>query len=281
MAGPTYEEIRYEVADAIATVTFHRPERLNALTGTMSLELQDAMFRADADPEIRVIILTGSGRGFCAGADMDLLRSVQGKSGSSARPREGLDPSRIRGPREGVRADFANQYSYFPSIRKPSIGAINVPTAGLGFVLALYCDLRIASEAARLGTVFARRGLVAEHGISWMLPRLVGMANACDLLFSGRMVDAAEALRMGLVSRVVPADELMDSVVETATEMAALASPRSIAVMKEQIYNAQFQTLAEAIDVANEEMVKSFDSEDFREGVAHFLEKRTPAFSGR
>lgn len=281
MADPTYEEMRYNVADAIATVTFHRPDRLNALTGTMSLELQDAMFRADADPDVRVIILTGSGRGFCAGADMDLLRSIQGKSESSARPRSGLDPSRVRGPREGVRADFAKQYSYFPAIRKPIIAALNGPTAGLGFVLALYCDLRIASDTARLGTVFARRGLVAEHGISWMLPRLIGMANACDLLFSGRMIDAVEALRMGLVSRVVPADELMNSVIATATEMAVLASPRSIAVMKEQIYDAQFQTLAEAIDVANEEMVKSFDSEDFREGVAHFLEKRTPVFSGR
>ncbi len=277
----SYEEITYETADSIATITLNRPDKLNAITLTMGLELQDAMLAADADDEVRAIILTGAGRGFCAGADMDLLTSIQG--GNRETGGEGAQRSRgeIAKPRAEAREDYRKQYSYFPSVRKPIIAAVNGPVAGLGFVLTLYCDLRIASETARFGTAFARRGLIAEHGVSWLLPRLVGMANACDLLFSGRMIDAQEALRMGLVSRVESADELVPRARDIATEMATLASPRSIKVMKEQLYNAQFETLAEAIDVANEEMVKSFDSADFREGVAHFVEKRQPRFTGK
>jgi enoyl-CoA hydratase/carnithine racemase len=180
-----------------------------------------------------------------------------------------------------ARPDFRGRYGYFPTIPKPIIAALNGPIAGLGLVVSLYCDLRIASESAVLTTAFSRRGLIAEHGISWMLPRLVGLQNALDLLLSGRTIDAQEALRIGLVMRVLPHAELMDGVRVYARELADLVSPRSMRVMKRQLWDAQFQTLAEATAVADEEMRRSFSAEDFKEGVAHFVEKRAPRFSGR
>src|SRR5262249_52826536 len=153
------------------------------------------------------------------------------------------------------------------------LGAINGAAAGLGLVIALYTDIRFASEGAKFSTAFSRRGLIAEHGISWTLPRIVGIANALDMLYTARLVDATEALRMGLVSRVIPQDQFEAEVRKYALELATASSPRSTRVIKRQVYNAMFQTLGEAIDVANEEMIKSFGSEDFKEGVAHFLQK--------
>jgi enoyl-CoA hydratase/carnithine racemase len=274
-----YEEILYDVTDRIATVTLNRPEKLNAWTSRMEQEVRAAMNEAERDDQVRVIILTGAGRGFCAGADMEMLNTLA---------TQGMDALRQQQPqmagngasRGNIRPDFQKKYSYFPAIGKPIIAAVNGPAAGLGFIMAMYCDLRFASDQARFSTAFARRGLIAEHGISWMLPRLVGLANGLDLLFSARLIDASEALRMGLVSRVFPHQELLAGARAYAAELAALVSPRSLRVMKEQIYHAQFQTLAEAIEVADVEMVKSFETEDFKEGIAHFLEKRAPAFTG-
>jgi enoyl-CoA hydratase/carnithine racemase len=141
--------------------------------------------------------------------------------------------------------------------------------------------LRFASETARFSTAFSKRGLIAEHGISWILPRVVGLSNALDLLFSARMVDAEEALRMNLVNRIFPEQRLMEGVRSYAGELAASVSPRSLRVMKRQVYDAQFQTLAEAVTLADAELLASMESEDFKEGVAHFLEKRPPKFTGR
>jgi enoyl-CoA hydratase/carnithine racemase len=270
----------YDVADGVATVTLNRPDKLNAWTGQMEKEVQAAMAQAEADEDVRVIVLTGAGRGFCAGADMQDLGKVAGTS--SPAERERILKDRLIGPQRGdARPDFQKTYSYFPAIGKPLIGAINGSTAGLGMVIALYCDLRFASDQARFSTAFSRRGLIAEHGISWMLPRLIGVSNALDLLFSARLIDASEALRMGLVNRVLPQPELMAGVSAYAKELAAMVSPRSLRVVKKQVYEALFQTLDEAIDVANVEMMKSFGSADFREGVAHFMEKRPPAFTGK
>ena len=161
------------------------------------------------------------------------------------------------------------------------IAAINGPVVGLGLVIALYCDLRFASDAAKFSTAFARRGLIAEYGLAWILPRLVGHANALDLLFSARMVDSAEALRMGLVNQVFPQDIFLAKVTEYAREVAANSSPRSTRIMKRQVYDAMFQTLAESFEVAEREMLASLQCEDFKEGVSHFLEKRAAAFTGR
>ena len=272
-----YEHILYDVRDRIATVTLNRPERLNAWTATMGREVQQAMQEASRDDDVRVIVLTGAGRGFCAGADMDLLSGITtGASGgpvARAEHPQPFDPA--------SRPDFQGTYAYFPAVPKPVIAAINGPVAGLGLVIALYCDVRVVADTAVVTTSFSRRGLIAEHGISWTLPRLVGLANALDLMLSARKIDAAEALRVGLVNRVLPAAELMDGVRAYATELATLVSPRSMAVMKRQLWDAQFQTLAEATAVGDEEMRKSFGTADFKEGVAHFVEKRAPKFTGR
>ena len=276
-----YEQILYEIADRIATITLNRPDKLNAWTPKMESEVFHALQQADSDDTVRVIVITGAGRGFCAGADMQSLEAV----GSDPEVVRKLKQELIDGPygasRPELRVDYKKTYSYFPSISKPIIGALNGPTVGLGFVISLYCDLRFASDQAKFSTAFSRRGLIAEHGISWMLPRLVGISNALDLLYSARLIDAHEAARMGLLNRVCPAASLMDEVRAYARELADNVSPRSLKIIKQQVYNAVFQGLGEAIDVANEEMFKSFACEDFQEGVKHFLEKRPPRFTGK
>jgi enoyl-CoA hydratase/carnithine racemase len=241
----------------------------------MERELRQAMEGAAADDGVRVILLTGAGRGFCAGADMERLGGIAG----GTQPWEKLPPPRAIGGSE--RADFRHRVSYFPALGKPVIAVINGPVAGIGLVLALYCDLRFAGADALFVTAFARRGLIAEYGASWMLSRLVGPANALDLLMSSRRVGADEALRMGLVNQVFPQAELMDRARAYAEELASQCSPRSLRVIKRQVWDEQFETLAEAEAAADREMQASFESEDFKEGVAHYKEKRAPRFTGR
>ena len=268
-----YDHILYAVTDGVAVITLNRPDKLNAWTATMHREVKAAMRSASDDDGVRVIVLTGAGRGFCAGADMDLLQGItEGGRGAEAAETP-FDPA--------AREDFRKTYSYFPSVPKPVIAAINGACAGLGLVIACYADMRFASDAAVFLTAFARRGLIAEHGISWLLPRLVGMANAADLLFSSRRVGAPEARAMGLVNRVIPHADFEAEVMAYATMLAREVSPRSLREMKREIWNAQFQGLGEAIESANGDMAGSFISEDFKEGVAHFVEKRAPAFTGR
>ncbi len=273
----TYENVIYETSDHLATVTLNRPERLNAWTGEMEKEVRDAMAKADADPNVRVIILTGAGRGFCAGAEMNNLADMSSrKDGPEERSlRVTTKPYDPRVP-----ADYQTQYSYLLGVTKPIIGAINGPVAGMGLAIVLFTDIRFASENAVFTTAFARRGLIAEHGLSWTLPRLVGHSNALDLLMTARKVTAKEAEKMGLVSRVIPQDTFMQEVRAYAKELAALSSPRSTRIIKKQVYEALNLTLAEAIGVANTEMIESLKTDDFKEGVAHFLEKRPPEFTG-
>ena len=270
-----YEEIQYEVTDRIATITLNRPERLNAWTTTMGREVQRAMRVAADDETVRAIVLTGAGRGFCAGADIGNLSTLsQGERSAVAfQSPPPFDPN--------ARPDFQSPYSYFPAVPKPVIAAINGPCAGLGLVIALYCDLRFAAPEAQFTTAFSRRGLIAEHGISWMLPTLIGLSAALDLLLSARRVGAEEALRLRLVDRVAPPGELITMVRVYASELCEAVSPRSMRVIKRQLWEARSQTLAEAIETGNREMLESFRSEDFREGVKHFIEKRGPVFTGR
>ena len=271
-----YETVLYEVADRICTITLNRPEKLNAWTRQMNLDLRDAMQKAGSDAEVRAIILTGAGRGFCAGADMGGLQAI-GAGGAVDRSNATHDDL----PGGSALAEFRMHYSYFPKIPKFIIAAINGPAAGLGFVIPLYADLRFAGESAVFTTAFAQRGLIAEHGVSWLLPRLVGLPAALDLLCSARKFRAAEALSLGLVSRVIPDDKLLAETRAYARLMADTVSPRSVAVMKRQVWEAEFQTLSEATVQANHEMELSFQTADFKEGVAHFLEKRAARFTGR
>lgn len=271
-----FTDILYSVADGVATVTLNRPEKLNAWRGQMEQEVREAMKLASADGSVRVIVLTGAGKGFCAGADMNMLQGIQGDAGAS---RSAVNAAAPWDPASNE--NFQKQYSYFPAVPKPIIGAINGSAAGLGLIMALYCDIRFAADNAKFTTAFSRRGLVAEHGISWLLPRLIGFSNAADLLYSARVITAPEAHAMGLVSRVFPTASFHADVAAYAKMLAAEVSPRSLREMKREIWNAQFQSLGQAIDAANADMPPSFKSEDFKEGVAHFVEKRSPKFTGR
>jgi enoyl-CoA hydratase/carnithine racemase len=273
------QETLYHVADRVATITLNRPDKLNAWTAIMEREVRAAMDDAEHDENVRVIVLTGAGRGFCAGADMSLLSTVAEKGLDEARRAQAVQSASASS--KGTREDFQKKYSYFPAITKPVIAAVNGPVVGLGLVIVLYCDLRLASDAARFGTAFAQRGLIAEYGMAWMLPRLVGHANALDLLFSARMIDAAEALRMGLANQVFPQDTFLESVQKYAAYLASSVSPRSLRVIKRQVYDAMFQTLAESFENSEQEMLASLQTDDFKEGVAHFIQKRAPAFTGK
>jgi len=269
---PTLETI-YEVADRVATITLNRPDKLNAWTATMEQEVRSAVQEAERDENVRVIVLTGAGRGFCAGADMSLLNAVatQGLPEDVAGRIQSGDAAQA-----GQRPDFQRKHSYFLGVAKPVIAAINGPAVGLGFVI-----LRWAAENAKFSTVFAQRGLIAEYGMAWMLPRIVGLSDALDLLFSARTITASEALDLRLVNRVFPQEGFAATVHDHAAKLASSVSPRSTGVMKRQVYAAMFQTLAESFDLSVVEMVASLRSADFKEGVAHFLEKRPPNFSGR
>lgn len=274
----TYQEVLYDVSDRIATITLNRPDKLNAWTSQMDREYRHAMADAEKREDVRVIIVTGAGKGFCAGADMGLLSSVA-QSGGMARG--GDEPLAQPGQGNGVRADFRKRFSFPMAIGKPIIAAINGAAAGLGLVHALYCDIRFASDTAKFTTAFAQRGLIAEYGLAWLLPRLIGPNNAMDLLFSARVILADEALRMGLVGRVLPAADLMAFVRDYARQLATMSSPRSLAVMKRQVYEGLLTDLATATDLADKEMAESLKCADFKEGVASFVEKRAPAFTGR
>jgi enoyl-CoA hydratase/carnithine racemase len=269
----TYQHILYSVEHRIATITLNRPDKLNAWTDIMEREVRQAMNAAAADDGVRAIVLTGAGRGFCAGADMDLLKD--------------LDPSDITATtwtqpfNVNQRLDYQTRYAFYPAISKPIMGMLNGATAGIGMVHALYCDIRFAADNAVFTTAFARRGLIAEHGLSWMLPMIVGHANAMDLLLSARKVLAPEAQAMGLVNKLFPSDQLAQATYAYVRDLVDNVSPRSMAVIKRQQYDAPFQSLAENTRQANAAMVQSFASEDFREGVAHFVEKRAAQFTGR
>ena len=268
-----YEQLIYAAEGPVLTITLNRPERMNALTRVLEAELRTAIEQAGRDPAIRAIVLTGAGRAFCAGMDMDELEVL---------PPEDIRAEQWMRPYDmNRRSDYQTRYSYFPAAPKPIISAINGAAAGLGLVMALYSDFRIASSKAAFATAFAKRGLIAEHGIAWMLPRVVGHAHATDLLLTSRKVDAAEALTMGLVSRVVPPEDLTAVVKEFALALATDVSPRSVQVMKRQLWESPYQSLGEAIMLANAEMVSSLRSEDFQEGVRHFVEKRQARFTGK
>ena len=274
-----YEDVTYEAKDGVAVISLNRPQALNAFTAAMGRGLKAAMADAVADAAVRVIVLTGTGRGFCAGADMNLLQKITPDGGAATQaPEVKHDFSSGLGPDVGPH--YSGRFGYLLQACKPVIAALNGPAAGLGLVLALYADVRFAGSDAKFTTSFGQRGLIAEHGISWLLPRLVGPAHALDLLLSARKLSAAEAERIGLVNKVFPQATFMQDVLAYARTLAQTVSPRSTAVIKAQVWKALHQEFNDALALADAEMKKSFASADFKEGVAHYVEKRAPAFTG-
>jgi enoyl-CoA hydratase/carnithine racemase len=278
-----YPDVLYEVKNRIATITLNRPDRLNAYTDRMAQSIRLAIADAAKDTNVRVIVLTGAGRGFCAGADMDVLQGVQTAGGErrASRADDDVGEAFHSGLGPSLDAEFTDmrRFSYFMRTKKPIIAAINGPVAGIGLVMALYADMRFVSDKAVLTTSFAQRGLIAEHGISWLLPRLVGPAHALDLLLSARKVSPPEAEKIGLVNKVFSNETFMENVLSYAHILADTVSPRSMAVMKAQVWKSYFQSFGDALEVADAEMPPSFKWPDFKEGVAHFLEKRAPKFA--
>jgi len=271
-----YEEIIYEVADPVATITINRPARLNALTARTQVEIKHAMIAAERDERVVGIILTGAGRAFSAGADMRSLAEIAERRAVDQDDTLAHLEAESRG-RE-VDPEFRVTWSFIPSLKKPVIAAVNGPCAGMSTAIATMCDLRFASDSAVFTTSFSQRGLVAEHGLSWILPRLIGPAKALDLLWSARRVHAQEAERLGLVDRVVPGDELLPTTRGYIEDLARNSSPASIMIMKRQVYLHLMKPLHEAMEETNRLMAESLTGDDFREGVASFVEKRAPAF---
>ncbi|MCZ6464413.1 MAG: enoyl-CoA hydratase [Proteobacteria bacterium] len=271
---PEYEQILYDVSDPVATITLNRPKQLNAWTDQMAAEVKHAVAQAEEDERAVAIVITGAGRGFCAGADLKSLQGISvGKRGRAVSGDLDADPG---DPEMGE--SFRGNYTYLLSVRKPIIAAINGPVAGMAVPISLCCDLRFASDRAVFTTAFSQRGLVAEWGLSWLLPRVVGPAHALDLLFSARKIDAAEAERMGLVNRVVPHDELAKFVREYVEHLADNCSPTSMSIMKRQVYQQLTKELGPSEKEAIQLMIESFRRPDFKQGVDAFLEKRKPGF---
>jgi len=271
-----YEQILYEVDDPVATITLNRPEQLNAWTPRMGLEVRHAVATAEKDPAVVGIVITGAGRGFCAGADMGTLSDISGGDGQFAEetPAELAAEPGVDAP-DDLRA---GEYTYLMAVPKPVIAAINGPIAGMAVPIALACDLRFMAEDTVLMTAFSQRGLVAEWGIGWLLPRLTGTGVALDLLFSSRRVSGEEAARLGVVNAALPKDEVLPHAQQYVRDLAERCSPASLAIMKRQVYEHNHAGFAAVEREARQLMVESFGRPDFAEGVKSFLEKRPPQF---
>ena len=262
----TDDVVLYEVREpGIALLTLNRPERLNAWNGQLAARYFELLDQAAADPAIKVIVVTGAGKGWCAGADMETLQGI----GQSA----GQAPGSVDSAAAGREQWFTT------TVPKPVIAAINGACAGIGMVQALMCDLRFAAAGAKFTTAFARRGLIAEYGMSWILPRLIGTARSLDLLMSGRVILAEEAAAMGLVNEVVAPEHLLERTLEYAADLAINSSPTSMSIMKQQVYRDQTRDVSAATDDAIELMKASLRRPDFKEGVSSFLQRRPPDFA--
>ena len=278
----SFEEILVGTNGGITRITLNRPDKLNAWTTLMGNEVKRAIEIAGQDKECRCIVVTGAGRGFCAGADMGNLKDIS--DGDNEKEMEvdmAIKPYRTDknlGPE--ILEDFEGRFAYMYNCPKPIIAMINGACAGIGLIFSLYADLRFTSNEAKFTTAFASRGLIAEHGIAWLLPRLVGEAKALDLLLSARIFKGVEAESLGLVNKSLSAAELENFVKNYAKHMAEKVSPRSITIMKRQIRAGYSQTFSKSLEIADKEMFLSFEQDDFKEGVESFVENRAPRFRG-
>src|SRR5215468_1320645 len=262
-----YKCLLYEVKDAVATLTLNRPERLNALGDTLRDDLLDAVLRATGDAAVRVIVITGAGKGFCSGGDVKAMNEA--RETRAERPLvDKFAPSRDR------------VLMAMRDAPQPIIAAVNGPAAGAGMNLALACDIRLASTTARFGQTFVKRGLHPDWGGTYFLPRVVGMAKAAELIFTGEMIDAAEAHRLGIVSAVYPPEELMARARELADKIAA-GPPIAIRLARRALFHNQETDLRGALEFETFAQNVCQETEDAREGIRAFVEKRAPRFQGR
>jgi enoyl-CoA hydratase/carnithine racemase len=259
-----YEQIRLDVADQVATVTLNRPARRNAWTRRMGIEIRDALGQADARDDVRAVVVTGAGRDFCVGADLEGGGTVFDEARAAA----------------GERAERLSLKAW--EVRKPVIAALNGAVAGVGATLPLQWDIRLAGESTRITFVFVKRGLVPEAASTWLLPRLIGMSRAADLLLTGRLVGAREALEMGLVSRVVPDAELVATAQAMAREIAEQTAPVAVALTKRLLWHMAGESDPEAAERLDGQVFGwTTQSPDAREGIRAFLEKRPARWTMR
>lgn len=273
ISGVELKTIRYDVSDRIATITLDRPDRLNAWTGRMHTEYRWCLQEAEEDPGVRAIVLTGSGRGFCAGADKAALDGHVTRGGYD----DGITEELAR-PGYGVRPEFDELFAYHFGLTKPLLAAVNGAAAGVGFALACYADMRIAAESAKFTTAHGKLGLPAEFGLSWLLPRIVGLGRANDLLFTSRIVLADEALAMGLANRVVPDGDLRDVTHEFAAELIATVAPASLRETKRQVYTDLHRDIAASVTESDTLLRVMMSEPDFAKGVKALRERRPPDF---
>jgi enoyl-CoA hydratase/carnithine racemase len=262
-------EVLYEVADGIATITLNRPERMNAISGPMLAKLSQDLLKANADPKVRVVILTGAGRAFCVG--LDLVDATQGSGIGSASQAQSVS----------VNLDLRNTPpTILFNLDKPTICALNGAAAGYGLDTALGCDVRIMGESSKLAAAFVKRGVVPESGGTWLLPRLVGWSKAAELIFTGRTLSAADSLALGLASEVAPDAELMTRARAVAAEIAANA-PLAVQSAKRLMRMGMEETFNDHVHHVYLQFLQLVRTQDFREGMTSFLEKRPADFHGR
>lgn len=264
---------RYSVDDRVATITLNRPHRLNAWTGRMHTEYRWCIEQAEENSEVRAIVLTGEGRGFCAGADSKALEGHVEKGGYDSGIREPL-----ANPGYGVRPEFDTNFAFHFGLSKPVIAAINGPAAGVGLVLACYADIRFAVPGAKLTTAHGRLGLPAEFGLSWLLPRLIGLSRAQELLISSRVFLTEEAHEMGLIHKLCSPDELLPAVRAYAGTLARTLAPSSVRVTRHQVYTDLHRDVGSAVAESETLLNQMTTSLDYKEGVRALLEKREPNF---
>lgn len=268
-----YEAIELEIIGHSAVITLNRPDNLNAFTYPMMDEFGSAVEEAEKNEAVTGIIVTGKGKGFCAGVDMKSLNTLQenGKGSQSDTLKAGPGD-------KSMGNNFTEGLTYLFSIRKPVIAAVNGSCVGFGMSLALFCDLRFASDNAKFMTSFSPRGLIAEHGQSWILPRILNPSRALDLLWTSRKLDASEAEKIGLVDRVSAPDRLIAESLDYVENLGRTAAPASLMVMKQQVYRHLNMQLGEAMQETTRLMDESLLRDDFKEGIASFLEKRPAKF---
>jgi enoyl-CoA hydratase/carnithine racemase len=280
MTTTTPPALLYRIEDGVAIIAFNRPEKLNALTPDMLKSFFEHVDQAAVDPSVRVILVTGEGRGFSAGLDLSVIGTGVSKTTTLTPPEPvskqwgddiGPDLSRY----------FGNGWKALITSRKPTIAAVNGAAFGWGFILSLHCDIRFAGESALFNATFARLGVPAEKGIGWLLPRLIGIARAADLLYTARRFDGREAERLGLVNQCLPDAELMPHALQYAKQIAQNAAPRSLAAMKAQIWSAGDDCYDQAFQAADREQDLAVQTQDFLEGIGSLREKRSPQFKGQ